>query len=279
MRIAEIFYSIQGEGKLVGVPSAFVRVSGCNLRCVWCDTPYASWDADKSESPDLNPEQILAEVERKAPGVKHIVLTGGEPMMFKETAGLIAAFKATGKHVTVETAGTLWLENLPPGAIDLASVSPKLSNSVPNERQGGRFAQAHEKQRINLDVLRTFATRAGDIIADCQWKFVISTEHDLIEMEELLATLHRDLPAACQIPPMTSSSCPKASPPTPSPNARAGWPKFARPVAIASRPGCMSTSGATPAALEGSRNPPGRPQNSPIPRERAAAPLAGESNP
>src|SRR4051812_22168162 len=115
MRIAEIFYSIQGEGKLVGVPSVFVWVSGCNLRCVWCDTPYASWNPEGEE---ISVEGILERV--LGFGARHVVLTGGEPMMFKEMVALIVGLKSRGMHVTVETAGTLWLEGIPAGGIDLA---------------------------------------------------------------------------------------------------------------------------------------------------------------
>src|ERR1041384_8799326 len=96
MRIAEIFHSIQGEGKLVGVPSAFVRVAGCNLRCTWCDTPYASWDAGSEGARERTPEEILAEILAMTGSPRHVVLTGGEPMMFKEIAALIALLKKAG---------------------------------------------------------------------------------------------------------------------------------------------------------------------------------------
>src|SRR5213082_1511458 len=99
MKIAEIFYSLQGEGTLAGVPSAFIRVSGCNLRCTWCDTPYASWNPQGAEMPL---PAILAEVAKHP--ARHVVLTGGEPMMFAETVPLIVGLKDLGKHVTVETA-------------------------------------------------------------------------------------------------------------------------------------------------------------------------------
>jgi 7-carboxy-7-deazaguanine synthase len=196
MRIAEIFHSIQGEGKLMGMPSAFVRVSGCNLRCTWCDTPYASWDPQGEE---MTAQAVAGRV-MEFP-VDHVVLTGGEPMMFKETVDLIRLLKAAGKHITVETAGTLWLDGLPPGGIDLASVSPKLANSTPREREGGRFAVVHERHRENLAVLKTFAVGAGGAVRECQWKFVIAAAPDLADVESLLSRLNGQLPTGVRIAP------------------------------------------------------------------------------
>src|SRR4051812_46000921 len=140
MKISELFYSIQGEGKLVGVPSVFVRASGCNLRCTWCDTPYASWDP---EGDDVSVDEIVRRV--RAYGAKHVVATGGEPMIMPDVEALCAALKDGGHHITIETAATVWR----PVKLDLASLSPKLSNSTPWQREGGRFAQVHEKQRLN----------------------------------------------------------------------------------------------------------------------------------
>jgi len=178
MRIAEIFHSIQGEGKLAGVPSVFLRVSGCNLRCTWCDTPYASWDPQGAE---LGVEEIAGRL--LAYDCRHAVLTGGEPMMFKEMPELAGRLRGAGVHVTVETAGTLWQEM----EIDLASISPKLANSTPHTREGGKFAQIHEKSRINLAILKTFATSPR--IKDIQWKFVLSDPADLAEIQSLLAQI------------------------------------------------------------------------------------------
>src|ERR1700735_4981707 len=89
MRIAEIFYSVQGEGSLVGVPSIFVRTSGCNLRCSWCDTPYTSWNPEGDE---LSIENIL---DRAAvyTAARHVVLTGGEPMITPGIAELSRRFR------------------------------------------------------------------------------------------------------------------------------------------------------------------------------------------
>jgi 7-carboxy-7-deazaguanine synthase len=184
MKISEIFYSIQGEGKLAGVPSVFVRASGCNLRCTWCDTPYASWNPKGEE---MSVGEILERVvEYKA---RHVVLTGGEPMMFRQLPELIRGLKERGMHVTVETAGTLWLEGIVEGGIDLASVSPKLANSTPWEREGGRFAQVHERHRLNVEVLRTMARGGGGVVREVQWKFVVSSREDLVEIERVLDSI------------------------------------------------------------------------------------------
>jgi 7-carboxy-7-deazaguanine synthase len=182
MRLAELFHSIQGEGKLVGVPSVFVRASGCNLRCTWCDTPYASWEP---EGPDVAVEEIVRQV--GAFGTKHVVLTGGEPMIMPGIVPLAEALKANGHHVTIETAATVFK----PLPLDLASLSPKLSNSTPRDREGGRFAAAHERQRINVPVIQQFIDAAPDF----QLKFVVSDEQDLSEIQSLLDQLNHWQPS------------------------------------------------------------------------------------
>jgi 7-carboxy-7-deazaguanine synthase len=177
MRLSELFYSIQGEGKLMGVPSVFVRASGCNLRCTWCDTPYASW---KPEGEDVPVGEIVRQV--RAFDARHVVLTGGEPMIMPDIVELCARLKEHGHHITIETAATVF----EPVAVDLASLSPKLSNSTPTQREGGRFAAAHERQRINVPVIQRFI----DDAPDSQLKFVVSGETDLQEIEKLLGQLN-----------------------------------------------------------------------------------------
>ncbi len=178
MKISELFHSIQGEGKLTGVPSTFVRASGCNLRCTWCDTPYASWQADGGE-------MSVAEIVRRAAGYgsRHVVVTGGEPLIMPDVVDLCGTLRAAGHHVTVETAGTVYAA----APMDLASVSPKLSNSTPTEREGGRFAAAHDRQRLNLPVVQ----RLIDGAPDFQLKFVVASEADLAEVDGVLAGLRR----------------------------------------------------------------------------------------
>ena len=89
MLISETFYSLQGEGELTGVPSVFVRTSGCNLRCAWCDTPYASWNP---EGEQRSVAQIVAAVRSHA-AARHVVLTGGEPMIAKGIHELAARLR------------------------------------------------------------------------------------------------------------------------------------------------------------------------------------------
>ncbi|HET6251353.1 MAG TPA: 7-carboxy-7-deazaguanine synthase QueE [Tepidisphaeraceae bacterium] len=176
MKISELFYSIQGEGKLTGVPSVFVRVCGCNLRCTWCDTPYASWEPEGEE---FSVAQIIERI-AAYPG-RHVVLTGGEPMIMPEIVELSAAIEKLGRHITIETAATVYQ----PARCNLASISPKLSNSTPTERAGGKFAAVHEKHRLNLEVIQELIDSADDF----QLKFVVATENDLTEIDAILARL------------------------------------------------------------------------------------------
>ncbi|MFT3786675.1 MAG: 7-carboxy-7-deazaguanine synthase QueE [Tepidisphaeraceae bacterium] len=173
MRLSELFHSIQGEGKLVGVPSVFVRTSGCNLRCTWCDTPYASWNP---EGDDVPVDEIVRRV--KAYNCQHVVLTGGEPMIARGIGELATTLANLGKHLTIETAATIF-EPIP---MHLASLSPKLSNSTPLTREGGRFALNHDRQRLQPDVIRQFIQHAPDF----QLKFVVSSASDLEEIDRLV---------------------------------------------------------------------------------------------
>lgn len=188
MRLAEVFFSIQGEGKLMGVPSAFVRASGCNLRCVWCDTPYASW---QPEGEDVPVSAIVQRVE-KFPD-RHVVITGGEPMIMPDLAELCDALKARNYHITIETAATVFA----PVKLDLASLSPKLSNSTPTQREGGRFARVHEDKRLNVEVIQQLM----DTSPDFQLKFVVCQPADLREIRDLLKRLKGWMPSDVQLMP------------------------------------------------------------------------------
>ncbi len=181
MLVSEIFYSLQGEGTLAGVPSVFVRTSGCNLRCAWCDTPYASWSPEGQARPVA---EIVAEVMRHP--ARHVVLTGGEPMIAKGIHTLAAELKKLGRHITIETAATV-----APGGIacDLASLSPKLLNSAPDATRHAAWRKKHEATRWQPDVVRAWLDAC-----DCQLKFVIARPEDVDELEAMLTKLGRDLP-------------------------------------------------------------------------------------
>ena len=173
---------MQGEGELTGVPSVFIRTSGCNLRCAWCDTPYASW---RPEGESMEVGEIVRRT--LAFPAAHVVLTGGEPMAAREMPLLAARLRQLGKHITIETAGTL-----PPAGIacDLASISPKLANSTPAP---GTIApvwiERHERTRFQPSVIREWLGAYP-----FQLKFVVEHTDDLHEIRALLAEVSPDIP-------------------------------------------------------------------------------------
>lgn len=177
--ISEIFCSVQGEGLLVGTPSVFVRTSGCNLRCVFCDTPYTSW---RPEGDKRGVDAIVAEVARHD-AVRHVVLTGGEPLLAPALPELAARLAAAGYHLTVETAGTVFA----PLPIDLWSVSPKLASSTPGA-DAGPWRERHERARWRPDVVAAMMA-AGPAY---QLKFVVSRPEDLAEIEAMVAEVGAD---------------------------------------------------------------------------------------
>ena len=170
MRVAEIYRSRQGEGALTGTESVFVRASGCNLRCWFCDTPYASF---QPEGEDLSVLEIVDQVERFQ--LRHVVLTGGEPMLFAELLPLCDALAEKNLHITIETAGTIFL----PVVCDLMSISPKMSNSTPTS---DRWRERHEQTRSAPDVFKR-------LTADYQYqvKFVIDQPSDCDEVQAFLS--------------------------------------------------------------------------------------------
>ncbi len=174
IRIAETFHSIQGEGGLVGVPSFFIRTTGCNLRCEWCDTPYTSW---QPEGEWRTIAELIAAVPARA---RHVVVTGGEPLLWSNLPRLTSALRADGRHVTIETAGTVYQDL----ACDLMSVSPKLANSDPGPQRAAAVRADHAARRLD----RTVLTQLIDGYP-CQLKFVVADLADIAEIDALLAEL------------------------------------------------------------------------------------------
>jgi len=173
MNITEIFYSLQGEGFLAGVPSVFIRLAGCPLRCRWCDTAYAK---DPASGHDYSVEEIIDNINQWP--CKFVVITGGEPMINRDLPQLAKGLKACGKHITIETAGIAFIPDMP---CDLMSISPKLSNSTPKDTV---LAAIHEESRLNLAAL-------GKLIDNYEYqlKFVVDSANDLPEIRQTLSKL------------------------------------------------------------------------------------------
>jgi len=170
MRINEIFYSLQGEG---GIPSVFVRMAGCPLRCRWCDTKYA-WSEEAGRQYSI--DEIIEAIQQWP--CRFVVITGGEPMISPDLPQLAIELKSAGKHITIETAGIAYIPDMP---CDLISISPKLSNSMPDEP---KLAAIHKNSKLDPAVL-------GALIDNYnyQLKFVVDSEADLPEIEETVEKL------------------------------------------------------------------------------------------
>jgi 7-carboxy-7-deazaguanine synthase len=183
-----VFYTVQGEGRYVGTPSIFIRLSGCNLRCTWrnpdgslttCDTPYSS----------LTPEKRLATVDevvdevRQYPKGRHVVVTGGEPFLQENMPVLVESLTLLGKFVTIETNGTIYKQT----SANFLSISPKLSSASFSNNE--RFLRQQQKNRRNMEAL------IKHIESPHQLKFVVNTVEDVEEVKlyvkELESRLNR----------------------------------------------------------------------------------------
>jgi len=167
------------------MPSVFVRSSGCNLRCNWCDTPYTSW---QPEGEKLEVAEIVARV-RAFAAAQHVVLTGGEPMVAPGIHELAFQLQERNYHITIETAATI-----PPKGIacDLASLSPKLAHSAPDARLDDTWRRKHAELRWQPKVVASWLAAAPDY----QLKFVVSSEADVAELETMLRETDCVIPAS-----------------------------------------------------------------------------------
>ena len=150
MKIIESFRSIQGEGKYIGVPTYFIRSSGCNLRCSWCDTSYA-FDGGK----DMSLEEIVALTESDY----HVSITGGEPMIQPEFLELVDMLLDDGKFITVETNGS----------IDVSSIAGRENVMISMDV---KCPSSKMTDKMILDNIRLLEEKD-------QVKFVIADEKDL----------------------------------------------------------------------------------------------------
>jgi 7-carboxy-7-deazaguanine synthase len=197
--------TFQGEGKLTGTACLFIRTSACNLRCAWvgldgkgspCDTPYSSHYPEKNR---MEVDEIVKIVidNTKEQKIKHIVISGGEPtMQTPALEELLIKLKSLGYHTTVETNATIFSEDISKYT-DLVSMSPKLSTSTPHETNlkdtgitySKAWAEKHERLRINIPVIQSYINKSKDYHTDFQLKFVVATDQDIVEIEQILEQL------------------------------------------------------------------------------------------
>ncbi|MEC7637847.1 MAG: 7-carboxy-7-deazaguanine synthase QueE [Verrucomicrobiota bacterium] len=181
MKISELFFSIQGEGELTGIPSVFVRTSGCNLRCRWCDTKYSSWTPE-GENVDI--EELVEKV--CSYPARHVVITGGEPMIAKDIKEFVDLLKQSGKHITIETAGTIAPNGI---QCDLASISPKLSDSTPEKGEiSEEWIERHDSTRIDYNILNDWIDSY-----EFQLKFVVSRKEEINEVKCIIDKIKSDI--------------------------------------------------------------------------------------
>ena len=179
MRIAEFFKSVQGEGEFAGTPSVFVRTTGCNLRCWFCDTPYTSWKPEGAHQPW---QEILERI--LADDCRHVIVTGGEPLLQPDVVALSRALKEARRFVTIETAGTVHR----PVHADLMSISPKRANSTPTA--DAVWSSRHETLRDRADVVARM-TREYHY----QLKYVIDQPDDIEDVDRHVRAIGGIAPA------------------------------------------------------------------------------------
>jgi 7-carboxy-7-deazaguanine synthase len=206
--------TVQGEGKLNGVPSLFIRTSGCNLRCLWlntdgntntCDTAYSSFKPEKNQ---MEIDDIITIINNNShPNIQHVIISGGEPTMQTDQLGeLLIKLKLNHYHTTIETNGTIISDDILFNT-DLFSISPKLSNSNPTiesalkhgYKLSNTLVEKHANERINIDVIQEIISKCNFIPKhhldvyfdkfpfgkqDFQLKFVITKEQDIEEIQD-----------------------------------------------------------------------------------------------
>lgn len=191
MKISELFYSIQGEGKRSGSPSFFIRTNYCNLRCKFtsgnlCDTSYTSWYPDDTKNlGDVDINNIIDEYKKVF--CKDVVISGGEPTMYADDLEILCReLKKLNKEIfiTIETNGTYFGNFV--NHVNLMSISPKLKSSVPYATE---FEKMHEKNRINMEPFKSYNDLKKKKLIDVQWKFVFTSQKDIDEIKDLQSNI------------------------------------------------------------------------------------------
>lgn len=198
LQVFEIYLSIQGESTHVGRPCVFVRLAACDLRCSWCDTPYAFSGGQK-----MSIDEVMARVRALQCGL--VELTGGEPLLQKEAIPLMQRLRDEGFEVLVETGGHLPIHDLPAGVHAIMDVKCPGSGEAAKMHWPNLdvLSKAHEvkfviKDRVDYDYARDViarhdvAAKAGDVL--------LSPVHGVLAADELARWMLADhLPARLQI--------------------------------------------------------------------------------
>ena len=191
LNIIDLHTCIQGEGKYAGIPHILIRLSGCNLHCMFkeniCDTPYSSWYPEQGKY-NLND---IREIMERNPQIKHTFITGGEPFLYpEETKTLISIAKEYNHFVAAETNGTLYEEL----SFDFVTISPKLTNSVPKSGTyvlNNKKVTISENDRIKHNRNRLKLNNLKRLIEsyNYQLKFVVQDESDIPEITNMINEL------------------------------------------------------------------------------------------
>jgi 7-carboxy-7-deazaguanine synthase len=169
LRITEIFYSLQGESNTVGLPTVFIRLTGCPLRCVYCDSAYAFKGGEKMSLAD-----IITEVERY--GCKYITVTGGEPLAQPASLNLMTQLLDKGHIVSLETSGALDVSTVDPRVIKVMDMKTPSSGEVDKNRYANiDHLVAHDQIKFVIGSDK-----------DYRWSKAILTEYDLLNRCEIL---------------------------------------------------------------------------------------------
>ena len=177
MKISEIFESIQGEGTNAGKPTIFLRTAECNLKCTWCDTKF-TWDWKQfdysKEVKEMSVKEVIDSMSKF--NVKHLVITGGEPLMQQDDLAELLSFIKPEFYVEVETNGTILPNNTLTALVDQWNVSPKTSNS------------GNPLELCEVNECYTFFS----VQKNCYFKYVIEDIDDIYEINQLVEKYNLD---------------------------------------------------------------------------------------
>lgn len=189
LKITEIFHSLQGEARNVGLPTVFVRLTGCPLRCAYCDTAYAFTGGDW-----MNIDAIISEVKRY--GTPHVTVTGGEPLAQKNCIVLLKRLCDLGYDVSLETSGALLVDKVDERVIKIVDVkTPASLEESKNKVENFAFLKAEDQVKFVICDESDYQWSKqflGDHQLENKCEVLFSPSHDQLEAATLAAWVLRD---------------------------------------------------------------------------------------